>query len=86
MIPGVKENDISEKEMKKIEAIIYSMTKKERLNPDLIDGSRKRRISRGSGTTLADVNHLLKQFYYARDLLKKFGKGKKFPGTMPFQM
>jgi signal recognition particle subunit SRP54 len=86
MIPGVKEKDISEKEMKKIEAIIYSMTKKERLNPDLIDGSRKRRISRGSGTTLADVNHLLKQFYYARDLLKKFGKGKKFPGTMPFQM
>jgi signal recognition particle subunit SRP54 len=86
MIPGVKENDISEKEMKKVEAIIHSMTRKERRNPDLIDGSRKRRIARGSGTTLADINRLLKQFYYARDVLKKFGKGKKFSGTMPFQM
>jgi signal recognition particle subunit SRP54 len=86
MIPGVKENDISEKEMKKVEAIIYSMTKRERFNPDLIDGSRKRRIARGSGTTVADINRLLKQFYYARDLLKKIGKGKKFPDTIPFQM
>jgi len=86
MMPGVKEKDISEKEMKKVEAIIYSMTKKERLNPDIIEGSRKRRIAQGSGTTLADINRLLKQFYYARDLLKKFGKGKRFPGTIPFKM
>ncbi len=75
MIPGVKESDVDEKEMKRIEAIINSMTKQERINPDVIDGSRKRRIAAGSGTTVRDVNQLLKQFYYARDLLKKMGKG-----------
>jgi signal recognition particle subunit SRP54 len=87
MIPGVKEADVDEKEFQRIEAIIGSMTVKERNHPDLIDGSRKRRIAQGSGTTVADVNQLLKQFFYARDMLKKMSKGKgKKPGKMPFPM
>ncbi len=91
MIPGVKEADVDENEFKRIEAIINSMTPKERAHPDIIDGSRKRRIASGSGTKVADINQLLKQFYYARDMLKKMskqGKGKagKEPGPMPFPM
>ncbi len=85
MIPGIKESDVDETEMKKVEAIINSMTKKERANPDLIDGSRKRRIAAGSGTTVRDVNQLLKQFNYARDLLKRMGKG-TLPGKIPFKL
>jgi len=85
MIPGVKEADVDEKEFQRIEAIIGSMTVKERNYPDLIDGSRKRRIAQGSGTTVSDVNQLLKQFYYARDMLKKMSRGKK-SGKMPFPM
>ncbi len=85
MIPGVKETDVDENEMKKIEAIISSMTEKERRNPAMLNGSRKRRIAMGSGTTVRDVNQLLKQFYYARDLLKKMGSG-RFPGKIPFRM
>lgn len=84
MLPGVKEADINEDEFKKIEAIINSMTKKERQHPEIIDGSRRRRIAMGSGTTVADVNQLLKQFFYARDLLKKMSQG-KLPGKMPFR-
>jgi len=89
MIPGVKEADVDEKEFQRIEAIIGSMTAKERNHPDLIDGSRKRRIAQGSGTSVSDVNQLLKQFFYARDMLKKMSKGKKSgktPGKMPFPM
>ncbi|MEO0206516.1 MAG: signal recognition particle protein [candidate division WOR-3 bacterium] len=81
MLPGVKEADVDEKEFKKIEAIINSMTKKERQYPEMIDGSRRRRIAAGSGTSVADVNQLLKQFFYARDLLKKMSKG-KLPGKI----
>lgn len=81
MLPGVKEADVDENEFKKIEAIINSMTKKERQHPEIIDGSRRRRIAAGSGTTVADVNQLLKQFFYAKDLLKKMSQSK-----MPFKM
>ncbi|MEO0137791.1 MAG: signal recognition particle protein [candidate division WOR-3 bacterium] len=84
MLPGVKESDIDEKEFKKIEAIINSMTKKEREHPEIIDGSRRRRIAAGSGTTVAEVNQLLKQFFYARDLLKRMAQG-KLPGKIPFR-
>ena len=77
MMPGVKESDVDENELKKIEAIINSMTKKERVNPDVINGSRKRRIAAGSGTTTRDVNQLLKQFDYARNLLKKMGRPRR---------
>lgn len=85
MIPGVKESDIDEKEFKRVEAIIQSMTKRERRKPDIIDGSRKRRIAAGSGTTMAEVNQLLKQFFYTKDLLKKAGKG-NLPDSIPFQL
>jgi len=85
MIPGIKESQFDEKEFKKVEAVISSMTKKERLNPDMIDSSRKRRIAAGSGTSITDVNQLLKQFSYARDLLKKIGTG-KMPTNLPFKL
>jgi len=85
MMPGVREDDIKEDELKRIEAIINSMTKDERLHPDRIDGSRKRRIAAGSGTTVRDVNQLLKQFDYTRGLLKKMGSG-KIPKNFPFKM
>ncbi len=85
MLPGVKEADVDEKEFKKIEAIINSMTKKERQHPEIIDGSRRRRIAAGSGMTVADVNQLLKQFFYARDLLKKMAHS-KLTGKIPFKL
>ncbi len=85
MIPGVKANEIDETEFKKVEVMINSMTRKERFNPDIIDGSRKQRIAAGSGTTMADINRLLKQFNYARDLFKKMGQG-KMPGKVPFKL
>lgn len=66
MIPGVgkalKDVDIDDDAFKGVEAIIYSMTPEERENPELINGSRRKRIASGSGTTIQDVNRLLKQF------------------------
>jgi signal recognition particle subunit SRP54 len=84
MIPGVKESDMDEDQFKRMEAMISSMTRRERLHPDIIDGSRKRRIAAGSGSAVADVNRMLKEFFYARNMLKKFGKG--MPGKLPFKM
>jgi len=84
MMPGVKESDIDESQFKKMEAMINSMTRRERLHPEVIDGSRKRRIAAGSGTKVADVNRMLKEFFLARDMLKKFGKG--MPMKMPFKI
>lgn len=63
-----------EDDLRKFGAIIDSMTAAERNNPSLIDGSRRRRIARGSGTTVQDVNQLLKQFAMARKILKQFGR------------
>jgi signal recognition particle subunit SRP54 len=74
MIPGVgsalKDVDLPEAEMKRTEAIIQSMTKAERDNPSILNGSRKERIARGSATTPADVNALISQFEKARDMMK----------------
>lgn len=84
MIPGVKESDVDEGQFKKMEAMISSMTRRERIHPDIIEGSRKRRIAAGSGTTVADVNRMLKEFFYTRDMLKKFGKG--MPTKLPFKI
>ena len=74
MIPGVgkalKDVDIDENAFKGIEAIINSMTPKERQNPDIINQSRKLRIARGSGTKLEDVNRLMKQFDQTRKMMK----------------
>ncbi|WP_435353602.1 signal recognition particle protein [Emticicia sp. SJ17W-69] len=75
MIPGVgsqiKDIDISNDSFKPIEAIIKSMTPKEREKPDMIDGSRKKRIAAGSGTDITQVNNLLKQFDQMRSMMKK---------------
>ena len=67
-----------EGELKKIEAIISSMTVEERENPSIINGSRRKRISRGSGTQLSDINRLLKQFYQIKEVFKKGPKLKNF--------
>jgi len=84
MIPGVKEADVDEKDLKKAEAIISSMTMEERVHPDVIDGSRKRRIAAGSGTSTQDINRLLKQFKMARNMLKQMGHQSKGKGKLPF--
>lgn len=82
MIPGMnkmtKDVDMSnaEKDMKRIEAIIQSMTRQERQNPKIIKANRKRRIAAGSGTTVQDVNSLLKQFQEMRKMMKQLGKGR----------
>jgi signal recognition particle subunit SRP54 len=82
MIPGFSKltKNISDKESldktKRLEAIILSMTAEERKNPDLINGSRKRRIAKGSGTTPADVNQLLNQFHNIQKMTKMMAKGK----------
>ena len=71
----------AEKQLKQTEAIINSMTKEERRNPDLLNASRRRRIARGSGTDVQDVNRLMKQFREAQKLFKTFQKtgGKRMP-------
>ena len=83
MIPGVgkavKDMDIDDNAFKSVEAIIRSMTPKERANPDIINNSRMERIARGSGTTLQEVNKLMKQFEQIRKTMKSVAGG-KFPG------
>jgi signal recognition particle subunit SRP54 len=65
---------LPEQELTRVEAIINSMTAQERARPDLIDGSRRKRIARGSGTTVQDVNRLLKQFLQIRKLMKTLSR------------
>ena len=92
MLPGgakISEEESAEGEvqMVRVEAIIASMTKREREKPDVINPSRKRRIAAGSGTRVEDVNRLLKQFKDMQKMFKQFGgKGKKGKKRMPFGM
>jgi signal recognition particle subunit SRP54 len=87
-VPGMKElknAQIDERQMDRIEAIVFSMTPEERRHPELIDGSRRQRIARGSGTKVADVNRLLKQFREMKKMLKQMAGPKggllgKLPG------
>ena len=80
MLPGsklkLKESDLDEKKMERTRAIILSMTPKERDNPQIINSSRKRRIALGSGTTVQEINQLLKQFEQTKLLMKQFKNGK----------
>jgi len=79
MIPGmnkVKNMQVDEREFVKIEAIISSMARKERSNHNILNGSRRKRIAMGSGTTVADVNRVVKQYVELKKMLKMF-KGKK---------
>lgn len=92
MIPGMKtgalkDAQIDEKQMARTEAIILSMTKAERTKPEIINGSRRKRIANGSGTTVEEVNKLLRQFDQMKKMMKQFtGMGKrKFGGfKLPF--
>ena len=87
MVPGISSiarklpaEATDESRMKKVEAIVYSMTAKERRNPDILNGSRRRRIARGSGTTPQDVNQLLNQFGQMRKLMKRMSSGRGLKG------
>ena len=90
MIPGgnqINADDIDEKAFAHIEAIIYSMTKAERAKPSIIDAKRKRRIAAGSGTSVQEVNRLLRQFEQMSKLMKQLKKNPKaFRRNMPFNM
>jgi signal recognition particle subunit SRP54 len=86
MLPGVpggknalKDLEVDPGQMTRAEAIICSMTPEERRNPAIIGGSRRMRIARGSGTTTADVNGLLKEFEQARKMMKTMMGGKRMP-------
>jgi signal recognition particle subunit SRP54 len=81
MIPGGKklasqvDADKAEQELKRVEAIINSMTLQERRNPALLNGSRRRRIAQGSGTTVTDINRLMKQFMEMKKMMQRVSKG-----------
>jgi len=90
MLPGaskiLKDIKIDEKEFVKVEAIINSMTPEERRNPKILNASRRIRIAKGSGTTVTDVNRLIKQFHEMKKMMKhlKHGKGFKLPKIFTF--
>lgn len=91
MIPGVNSKalkgiNLSENEFAKVEAIILSMTKKERIKPEIIDSSRRKRIAEGSGTSPSEVNKLIKQFKDMRKMMKQFGNMSKKMGKKRFKM
>jgi len=74
-LPEAAKNQFNDKELKRLESIVGSMTTQERRHPDIINGSRKRRIAQGSGTQVQDVNRLLKQFTQMQKMMKKMGGG-----------
>jgi signal recognition particle subunit SRP54 len=82
MVPGLGRMtgqvsaEVTDRQFKRIEAIILSMTPEERRNPRILNASRKRRVARGSGTTVQEVNALLKQFRQMQQMMKQLGKGK----------
>ncbi len=85
MLPGMGQfrdqlENFDEREIDRIEAIIHSMTPAERDNPKIIDGSRRARISRGSGTQVSDVNQLVDRFFEARKMMMSMAKGGGVPG------
>lgn len=80
MIPGMdklKDSSIDEKQLKRVEAIVLSMTPQERARPDILNARRRQRIARGSGTTVTEVNNLLLRFTQMRKMMKKAGHMKK---------
>ncbi len=93
MIPGMNSSkmkgmEVDDKELVKVEAVIRSMTKKERQNPDIINGSRRKRIAAGSGTSIQDVNRVMKNFEQSKKMMKQFAgmekDMKKGKMKMPF--
>ncbi|MCL2167019.1 MAG: signal recognition particle protein [Clostridiales bacterium] len=83
---GIKDIQVNEKDMAHVEAIIRSMTPEERRRPQIINGSRRRRIAAGSGTGISDVNRLLKQFEQMQKMMKQFGQMGKNMGKMGMRM
>ena len=84
MIPGASklklgDNAIDEKQLVRNRSIILSMTKEERTNPKILNYSRRKRIAQGSGTSVQDVNKLIKQFEQTKEMMKRFGKSKRLP-------
>ena len=78
MIPGagkISEEDIDEKSIGRMQAILDSMTAKEREYPQIINGSRKKRVAKGSGTSVQEINRLLKQYLQMKKMMKTFSKG-----------
>lgn len=89
MIPGVGRQlqgvEVDERNFVRVEAIINSMTREERRNPNLLNGSRRKRIANGSGTRVQDVNQLMNQFAQMKKMMKQFkGKSMRRAGKMPF--
>ena len=85
MLPGMGQfrdqlENFDEREIDRIQAIIQSMTPAERANPKMIDGSRRARIAKGSGTQVSDVNQLVDRFFEARKMMRQMAKGGGMPG------
>jgi signal recognition particle subunit SRP54 len=81
MVPGLnsamKNADVDDKQLVRVESIIQSMTKQERSNPKVLNGSRRKRIARGSGNSIQDVNRLIKQFEQMQQMMRMLNKGGK---------
>ena len=88
MLPGMKGKaagvQVDEKAMARTAAIIQSMTKQERATPDVLNASRRKRIARGSGTSIQEVNRLMNQFDSTRKLMKQMSGGRAKPGRRGF--
>src|SRR5204863_5560401 len=85
LLPGMnnlKGFSVDEKQMKRIEAIVLSMTREERTTPDILNARRRQRIARGSGSTVTEVNDLLQRFNQMRKMMKNAGKMKKMMAQM----
>jgi signal recognition particle subunit SRP54 len=88
-VKGLPDATAQEKELKRVEAIIDSMTPGERQRPEMLNGSRRKRIASGSGTSVADVNRLLKQFADMQKMMRQLmqaGKGGRLPKNLPFSL
>ena len=83
---AMKGMQVDEGAFSQVEAIIRSMTRQERVQPKILNGSRRKRIARGSGTTVQDVNQLVKQFQMMQKMMKQMGraKGGRMKMKMPF--
>ncbi|MNI77052.1 Signal recognition particle protein [compost metagenome] len=88
MLPGVpkeiRDAEFDEKQLYKIDAIITSMTKKERKNPKILDASRRKRIAKGSGTKVEDINKFMNSFSQMQKMMKQMSNGKGMLGGMKF--
>jgi signal recognition particle subunit SRP54 len=88
MIPGMNQlgkrmpADFDDNQVKRVEAIIQSMTPEERHRPEILNGSRRRRIARGSGTSPQDINQLMNQFRQTQKLMRQFSRGRNPRGLM----